>query len=169
MALALGWTIAACDAPPRSTAADGEVATSSSAAPATAEDGVREGVVLVYRSPTCGCCGAWAEHLREHGFAVDVRDVPDMTEVKRRLGVPPALASCHTAVVDGRIVEGHVPADALRRFLEDDGWSGMSGLAVPGMPVGSPGMESPGRAADPYDVVAWDSTGATVVFERRSP
>jgi hypothetical protein len=195
IAVGIGWMLAACESPapesaaPADGASAGQVGASAGQVGASAEqagasaggagaaaafsggaDGAALGdVVIVYRSPTCGCCGAWVEHLRENGFAVEVEDVSDLGRVKRRLGVPPSLVSCHTAVVGGRVVEGHVPADAVRRFLEDERWSGMAGLAVPGMPIGSPGMESPGRAPEPYDIVAWDSAGATVLFERRGP
>ncbi len=174
VALGIAWALVACErpAPGPAASADG-VAAALPGARSTAPDGADVGaigdVVLVYRSPTCGCCGGWVEHLRENGFTVEVEDVSDMAAVKRRLGVPGPLTSCHTAVVGGRVVEGHVPADALQRFLEDQRWSGMAGLAVPGMPSGSPGMETPGRTPQPYDIVAWDSTGATVLFERRGP
>ncbi len=166
IAVGIGWMLAACESPaPESAGGAGAPAAILGGAGGAALGDV----VIVYRSPTCGCCAAWVEHLRENGFAVDVEDVSDLGQVKRRLGVPPSLVSCHTAVVGGRVVEGHVPADAVRRFLEDERWSGMAGLAVPGMPIGSPGMESPGRAPEPYDIVAWDSAGATVLFERRGP
>lgn len=97
--------------------------------------------VIVYRDPTCGCCHKWVEHLRDNGFSVAVRDSAHMAAVKARFGVPKALASCHTAEVGGYIVEGHVPADALRRLLDEKPEA--RGLAVPGMPIGSPGMEGP--------------------------
>ncbi len=116
----------------------------------------------VYKSPTCGCCAKWVEHMRAAGFDVVVEDVSDMREVKRREGVPADLASCHTAVVEGYVVEGHVPARVVRAFLEAEGSA--KGIAVPGMPIGSPGMEGPNP--QPYDVVAFDEAGARTVFER---
>lgn len=119
-------------------------------------------VVQVYKSPTCGCCGDWIEHLREHGFTVDVIDQPNMTAVKGELGLPGAMTSCHTARVAGYLVEGHVPADDIRRLLDER--PDVAGLAVPGMPVGSPGMEIEGRAADPYEVLAFDRDGRTSVW-----
>lgn len=121
-----------------------------------------DGIVHVYKSPTCGCCGDWVEHLRAAGFEVKVENVQDMVAVKRRLGVPDPMASCHTAVVDGYVVEGHVPAEDLRRFLVEA--PDLAGIAVPGMPVGSPGMEVEGQPAQPYDVLAFDAQGRTKVF-----
>ena len=104
-------------------------------------------------------------HLREKGFKVDARDVMDLDAVKRKHGVPEALESCHTGLVDGYVVEGHVPADVIDQLLRER--PKVVGLAVPGMPVGSPGMESPGRKAERYDVIAFDARGVTRVFARR--
>lgn len=118
--------------------------------------------IRVYKSPTCGCCSKWVEHMREAGFRVVAEDVADMREVKRREGVPLDLASCHTAVVEGYVVEGHVPGRVVRSLLEAA--PAVAGLAVPGMPVGSPGMEGPNP--QPYDVVAFDGDGNRTVFER---
>lgn len=89
----------------------------------------------------------------------------DLAPVKRRLGVPPALQSCHTAVVEGYVIEGHVPADLIDRLLRER--PSVVGLAVPGMPVGSPGMETPGQAAERYQVLAFDQKGRTTVFATR--
>lgn len=100
--------------------------------------------IIVTKDPSCGCCSGWAEHLRQAGFTVEVRDVPDVNRVKARLGVPADLAACHTAEVSGYVIEGHVPASALRRFLGEKPEA--RGLAVAGMPVGSPGMEVPNTA-----------------------
>lgn len=116
--------------------------------------------VLVYRSPACGCCLGWAEHLREAGFRVRVEDRDDLGAVKADLGVPLDLSSCHTARVGGYVVEGHVPASDIRRLLDER--PDVQGLAVPGMPVGSPGMEGPDP--EPYDVVAFDGEGDRTVF-----
>ena len=121
------------------------------------------GDVVVYKSPTCGCCDGWIEHVRAAGFRVVPRDTSDVGAVKRRLGVLPTLESCHTAVVAGYVVEGHVPADVIERLLEER--PAIVGVAVAGMPAGSPGME----AAQPhvgYDVVAFDAQGRTWVFAR---
>lgn len=105
------------------------------------------------------------DHLREKGFTVDGRDVADVTAVKRKHGVPTALESCHTGIVDGYVIEGHVPADVIDQLLRER--PKVAGLAVPGMPVGAPGMESPGQKAERYDVLAFDARGGTRVYARR--
>lgn len=104
-------------------------------------------------------------HLRKHGFTVDDRETNDLTAVKRKLGVPPTLSSCHTATVEGYVVEGHVPADVIDKLLRER--PKIVGLAVPGMPVGSPGMEAPGQRPEPFDVIGFDAKGTTTVFARR--
>jgi len=121
--------------------------------------------VVVYKSPTCGCCTEWVAHLRRHGFRVRPEDVTDPQAVKRRHRVPPDLQSCHTALVDGFVVEGHVPADLVERLLRER--PKVVGLAVPGMPVGSPGMEVPGARAERYRVLTFDRDGKTEVFATR--
>ncbi len=118
--------------------------------------------VMVYKSPTCGCCGAWADHLRANGFRVQEQNVSDIMAVKAKYGVPSELTSCHTAIVDGYVVEGHVPANEVQRLLTER--PKIKGIAVPGMPVGSPGMEVPGRSPEPFNVVAFDAEGNTSVF-----
>jgi hypothetical protein len=105
------------------------------------------------------------DHLREKGFTVDGRDVSDLTPVKRKHGVPERLESCHTGVIDGYVVEGHVPADVIDQLLRER--PKVAGLAVPGMPMGSPGMESPSQKAERYDVIGFDARGGTRVFARR--
>jgi hypothetical protein len=120
--------------------------------------------VTVYKSPTCGCCSKWIDHLKGHGFDVKALDVEDIDLVKKTYGVPPALASCHTSLVGGYIVEGHVPADAVSRLLRER--PAIAGITVPGMPVGSPGMEMPGRR-DPYSIMSFDKAGKYTVYERR--
>ncbi len=117
--------------------------------------------IVVHKTPTCGCCGAWVDHLRAGGFAVRVVEVADTDTVARRLGVPDTLRSCHTAEVDGYAIEGHVPAGDIRRLLAER--PDAAGLAVPGMPAGSPGMEI-GDQRDSYDVVQFDRSGTTQVF-----
>lgn len=109
--------------------------------------------VTVYKSPTCGCCGAWVEHLRAHGFSVIEQNRDDMSIVKSRLGVPQDLWSCHTATVGDYVVEGHVPAEDLARLLAEAP-DGVAGISVPGMPAGSPGMEVEGFS-QPYTVWAF--------------
>lgn len=119
-------------------------------------------VIEVFKSPSCGCCGAWVEHLREAGFTVEVRDIANMMAVKEELGLPGEMASCHTARIAGYLIEGHVPAQDIARMLAER--PDIRGIAVPGMPVGSPGMEVPGQPADAFDVVAFDASGRTSVF-----
>ena len=116
--------------------------------------------LTVYKTPTCGCCNAWVDHMREHGFLVVAIDTADVTPIKDRLGVRPDHASCHTATVGGYVLEGHVPAADVRRLLAER--PAVTGLAVPGMPMGSPGMEGPTR--DAYDVVAFTRGGAAHVY-----
>lgn len=118
--------------------------------------------ITMYKSPSCQCCLAWGEHLEDNGFRVEVVETLTLSRFKDEQGVPGALAACHTALVDGYVVEGHVPADVLRRFLEEA--PAATGLAVPGMPIGSPGMEIPGRLPQPYDVLAFDHRGEQEVY-----
>lgn len=120
--------------------------------------------MTVYKSPTCGCCGAWVDHIRQAGFTVEVVEEANVAPRKRALGVPARLGSCHTAVVDGYVIEGHVPAEDIQRLLAERPVT--RGLAVPGMPVGSPGMEM-GSRADPYEVLLFDENGKTQVFAAR--
>ncbi len=121
--------------------------------------------ITVYKSPTCGCCAKWVTHLRDHGFPVKAEDLEDLRPIKQRHGVPAALESCHTGVVEGYVVEGHVPADLVERMLRER--PQIAGLAVPGMPIGSPGMEVPGRAAESYQILAFDKSGRSTVYARR--
>lgn len=116
--------------------------------------------IKVHKDPACGCCGAWVDHLRAAGFSVSVDESSDLPLVKQRLGVPVRLSSCHTAEIAGYVVEGHVPAAAIRRLLKEK--PAGRGLAVPGMPIGSPGMEV--EAADPeaYDVVLFGAEAESV-------
>ena len=120
-------------------------------------------LVTLYKNPTCSCCADWADHMRDGGFAVEVRDGADLIQVKAEYGVPLDLASCHTAVVDGYAVEGHVPADVVRALLEER--PEIAGLAVPGMPRGVPGM--PGEGLGSYEVLAFRTDGARDVYAVR--
>lgn len=114
----------------------------------------------VHRDANCGCCTAWISHLQDNGFTVNDHVEPDMAAVKQELGVPPRLASCHTGVIDGKFVEGHVPAaDILKLRQRPD----LLGAAVPGMPTGSPGMER-GNIRDAYQVIGLDQQGAEHVI-----
>lgn len=118
--------------------------------------------VTVYKSPTCGCCGKWIEHMKDAGFKVTAHNRDDMNQIKDEHGVAYKLRSCHTAVVDGYVLEGHVPADDIRRLLKER--PVVDGLAVPGMPAGSPGME--GRYVDPYEVIAFTKGKSDSVFAK---
>ncbi|MBR0967227.1 DUF411 domain-containing protein [Bradyrhizobium diazoefficiens] len=111
--------------------------------------------ILVHKDPNCGCCAGWVRHLKDAGFAVTVDETAQLQAVRKRLGVPGDLAACHTAEVAGYVVEGHVPALAIRELLEKR--PAAFGLAVPGMPVGSPGME--GDTPQKYDVVIFGASG----------
>lgn len=113
--------------------------------------------MVVTKDPSCGCCRAWAEHVRAAGFPVEVVETESLNRLKARLGVPQDLAGCHTAEVGGYVVEGHVPAIAIRRLLQEKPVA--TGLAVPGMPVGSPGMEVEGSPPETYDVILFGPSG----------
>lgn len=117
--------------------------------------------LTVYMSPSCGCCGGWVRHMRDNGFRVERRDLADVSPIKRKLGMPQALWSCHTALVEGYAIEGHVPAGDIKRLLRER--PAAVGLAAPGMPVGSPGMEQ--GSLQPYATVLFDER-ASRVFER---
>lgn len=118
-------------------------------------------VVEVTKRPNCGCCSAWADHLRAEGFEVKVTESDELWNVKRRAGIPQDLDACHTAKVGGYVVEGHVPASDIKRLLAER--PAVKGIAVPGMPLGSPGME--GDRTEPYDVLSFDAEGETTVFQ----
>ena len=120
--------------------------------------------VVVYKSPTCGCCNDWVSHLRENGFKVTVHDRRNMNPIKHQMGVPQRLQSCHTAQVGEYVIEGHVPADDIVRLLRER--PAVQGLTVPGMPMGSPGMEGPRK--DPYEVLTFQPDGKTSVYARHN-
>ncbi|MGM0571201.1 DUF411 domain-containing protein [Marinobacter sp.] len=140
------------------TIALGLAASLTAAQTAWAEDDLS---IKVYKSPTCGCCGDWIDHLEENGFEVDVTDTNNMNQVKMDAGLTPQLASCHTAFIDDYVIEGHVPAADIRRLVEEKPMA--HGLSVPGMPVGSPGMEV-GDRKDNYQVLLFNEAGQTRVF-----
>jgi hypothetical protein len=117
--------------------------------------------VVVYKNASCGCCGVWVEHMQSSGFPVEVHDVDNLGPIKERVGLPPGLGSCHTAEVEGYFIEGHVPATEVQRLLAERPKA--KGLAVPGMPIGSPGMEQ-GDRVDPYDVMLVHEDGSTSVY-----
>jgi hypothetical protein len=121
--------------------------------------------VVVYKTATCGCCSNWVAHLRQHGFTVEAHDVSQarLSQMGGDAGITTDLASCHTAKVDGYYVEGHVPAADIQKMLKER--PKITGIAAPGMPIGSPGMEQ-GGVKDPYDVVAFTKGGRTTVYAR---
>jgi hypothetical protein len=154
-ALAMG--VAACNGTPEANAA------------ATLRAAELEGFdMVVYKSPTCGCCDLWVDHAEEHGFsvaAVDIVEYDALLGKKREYGVDMDLGSCHTALVGGYVVEGHVPAPVIQRLLDER--PDIHGLAVPGMPIGSPGMEGPNPR--PYHVIAIARDGSRSVYETVEP
>jgi hypothetical protein len=123
----------------------------------------------VYKSPTCGCCSKWVEHVQAAGFTVRVTDMDDQSldDLKTKRGVPRTAQSCHTAIVGGYVVEGHVPAAEVHRLLKEK--PAIAGIAVGGMPTGSPGMEVPGVPARTYNVVTFDKQGAVRVYSTQNP
>jgi len=123
----------------------------------------------VFKTPTCGCCSKWVDHMKQAGFEVTVTDMPkaSLDNVKAKHNVPSAVHSCHTAIVEGYAIEGHVPATEVKRLLKEK--QSVTGIAVPGMPIGSPGMELPGITAHPYDVLSFDAQGKTKVFATIKP
>ncbi|HLU26696.1 MAG TPA: DUF411 domain-containing protein [Longimicrobiales bacterium] len=167
-AAALVLVLAACRSEPAPAAnavpAGGEPSAVASAtragSAALAIADVPDDVITVYMSPTCGCCGKWVEHLRNAGFQVSVTEVMDVRPVKSRYGIAPEHWSCHTATVGDYVIEGHVPAADIARMLTDK--PQIRGIAVPGMPIGSPGME--GGQPEPYNVLALHQNGSVSVY-----
>ncbi len=129
---------------------------------AQSDQTVSKPTMQVYKSPTCGCCGEWVDHVEAAGFSTQVTDTDAMNAVKERLGINPNFHSCHTAVIGDYVFEGHIPANVIERFLKEK--PDALGLAVPGMPIGSPGMEMDGRR-DPYDVLIIRRDGTGAVYE----
>lgn len=119
--------------------------------------------MTVYKSPSCGCCGKWVEHAEKHGFTVKVVNVDDIKAVKAKAGIPDKLASCHTTLVGGYVVEGHVPAADIKKLLAQKPKA--KGIVAPGMPMGSPGMEHGGHK-QPYEVLLLKADGSTASFAR---
>lgn len=145
----------AAAAPPAST-----VSAAATPAKPTAAGGLP--IALVHKSPTCGCCTAWVEHLRKAGFTVQIDEREDLEPLKKRLGVPLGKGSCHTAEIGGLVVEGHVPAEDIKRLLASRGSA--RGLVAPGMPMGSPGMEVPDGRVQRYTVEQINADGSTSPF-----
>lgn len=138
--------------------------TMASARPAAAQSGA---VMVLHHAPGCGCCLGWAAHARRAGFRVTVRESADLAAVKRRLGVPNSLSSCHTVEVGGYVVEGHVPLADVARLLRERP-AGVRGIAVPGMPVGSPGMEVPGGERQAFETLSFNAAGQWRTFARHA-
>jgi hypothetical protein len=145
--------------PPLETVAQEPSARPTSALPS----GVSLPPVKVYKDANCGCCVKWIEHLQQNGFKVEAMDMPDMSLVKQKYGVKPEMQACHTAVIGDYVVEGHVPADVIMKMLREK--PAIAGLAVPGMPAGSPGME--GAMKERYDVLTFDRAGHSTVYAER--
>jgi hypothetical protein len=122
----------------------------------------------VYKSPTCGCCSKWVDHATQAGFKVKVADLSDqaLDALKQKHGIPRTAQSCHTALVDGYVIEGHVPVAEVQRLLKER--PAVAGIAVGGMPIGSPGMEVPGQRAQTYNVVTFDKAGAVKVYSTQN-
>lgn len=163
--LRLTWAIlagtmamTACARSPQS----GNAAAPSALRPNTAIASNALPTVVVHKSPSCNCCSLWVKHLRDAGFAVDVRNEDNLTPIKQRVGVPYGKGSCHTAEVGGYFVEGHVPAEDIKRLLTRK--PDAKGLVLPGMPMGSPGMEMPDGRAQPYTVELVERDGTTTAF-----
>src|SRR5688572_17999577 len=137
----------------------------SAASVGTAESpaGAKPIAIKVYKTPQCGCCKKWVDHLAKNGFQVESVDMPDLAMVKQKYGVKPEHEACHTAVVGDYVVEGHVPADVIKRLLEER--PAVVGIAVPGMPAGSPGME--GAMKERYDVLTFDRAGRSRVYAKQ--
>lgn len=118
--------------------------------------------MTVYRSPSCGCCGVWVEHALKHGFQIKDIKTEEMEALKQKYKIPTELASCHTTIIDGYVMEGHIPADDIKRFLSEK--PQLAGLAVPGMPIGTPGMEAR-DIKQPFQVLAFNHKGEIEVFK----
>jgi hypothetical protein len=163
-AAVLPFVLAACgsDQPDARASAAAPAGTPAQAAAAPGEPSNAElPVVYVYKTPTCGCCADWVTHIEQAGFRAEVQDLNDLRMIKERAGVPHQLESCHTSLVGDYVVEGHVPASTMRRMLLER--PAIAGIAVPGMPMGSPGMEGPWK--DRYDVIAFTRDGRGMVYE----
>lgn len=165
-------TLTACARTPQPAAIQADPAATSVTAPksAAATVAVVEAAppaptltgMVVHKSAYCGCCGLWVEHMHEAGFAVEVRNVDNLNPIKQRVGVPPGKGSCHTAQIGNYFIEGHVPADDVKRLLAEQ--PDARGLVLPGMPKGSPGMEVPDGSIDAYTVELVANDGSTSAF-----
>jgi hypothetical protein len=121
----------------------------------------------VFKDAGCGCCGLWIKHMESNGFAATATNADDMDAIKAKHGVPASLRSCHTTIVDGYVIEGHVPATYVQRLLKER--PAIAGIGVPGMPIGSPGMEVAGMKPQSFDVFSFDKAGRTRIFASHKP
>ena len=160
LAAAFATTAAACGGSSGDAAPKADAPAAPAAAPATAAGPQR----VVYKDPSCGCCSKWVEHMKANGFAVEAHDTSGVDGIKDQASVPQAARSCHTGLVGGYAIEGHVPAEVVRRLLREHP-ADIAGLAVPGMVTGSPGME--GGTPQHYDVIAFTRDGQTRVYASR--
>ena len=142
---------------------EAETAGTAAMAAGTADEALP--TVLVYKTATCMCCNGWIDHMREAGFAVEARDERNIVSIKMEAGVPTQMSSCHTALIDGYVVEGHVPAGQIKQLLADR--PDIVGIAAPGMPIGSPGME--GANPQPYEIYSFDGEGNREVYAEIDP
>ena len=159
IAIAMAFAVAACSTKPEPRE-EARVVTATPVSQTSSDSLIP---IKVYKDPGCGCCKQWVQHLEQNGFKVEVVDMPDLSAVKAKYGVGRDLQACHTAVVGNYTVEGHVPADLIIRMLKEK--PEIAGLAVPGMPMGSPGME--GATKENYDVLTFDRAGHTTVYAQR--
>jgi hypothetical protein len=153
----LAVALLGCTQAPEAGAVQAPAAATEQAAATTGDAALP--LVVVHKDPYCGCCNGWIEHMRQAGFPVEARDENDMRPVKAGAGVPPGKGSCHTAMVDGYFIEGHVPAADIKRLLAER--PDAKGLVLPGMPMGSPGMEMPDGRTQPYTVELVANDGST--------
>jgi hypothetical protein len=169
---ALGFLLAGCAQPgtdKSSTSRNKAEAPESKTSPQKAEtnpaqpSGDSAKAITVYKSPTCGCCSKWEEHLTKAGFRVTSKPTDNMAEIRKQYNVPDKMQSCHTAIIDGYVIEGHVPADDVKKLLETRP-ADVAGLAAPGMPPKSPGMQPEGEKPSGYDVLSFDRQGNSKVF-----
>ena len=157
LATVLAVSLLGCAQAPEADAVQAPAATTEQAAATTVDAALP--LVVVHKDPYCGCCNGWIEHMRQAGFPVEARNENDMGPVKARAGVPLGKGSCHTAMVDGYFIEGHVPAADIKRLLAER--PDAKGLVLPGMPIGSPGMEIPDGRTQPYTVELVANDGST--------
>lgn len=158
--------ISACNATPASSAVTATASATTAAVAEVAAAAAKQALPLVkvFKDPNCGCCGGWAEHMQAAGFPVQINDTTDMGAVKERLQIADNMMSCHTAEIDGYVVEGHVPVSAIQKLLAERPKA--RGLVLPGMPIGSPGMESPDGYSQPFTVSLLGEDGSLSEFTK---